>query len=243
MSGVISIMSSHDRISGRYINCSIVAPIRKETVNIFSVGVPGGVKIRLSSRWTGKKVNRCLTRYGRLVAVRTVEELVVTQTSFTAAEEDFRSIFLLHTFTPVRRRRRRTSDHTSCFSRLLTDNSVIDHEFSVLNVFTAETACFIQTRQSWRKPVQQHVETRQEDEKLLSHYSTDRERERGRERRSSQVRTCWLRTSSGKTGVQQVTWRLELRITQTTFFFLSHVSSEKCLIPDMTADSEPGSPL
>lgn len=41
-----------------------------------------------------------LTCYGRLAAIGLVEELVVTQTSFAAAEEDFWSVFLLHTFAP-----------------------------------------------------------------------------------------------------------------------------------------------
>lgn len=41
-----------------------------------------------------------LTRRLRLGSVRTVEELAVAQTPLTAAEEDFRSILPLHTFTP-----------------------------------------------------------------------------------------------------------------------------------------------
>lgn len=56
---------------------------------------------RGSRRWTQVS----LTEYPRFGAADgAVEELVVTQTSFTAAEENFRSIFLLHTLAPIRTR-------------------------------------------------------------------------------------------------------------------------------------------
>lgn len=45
------------------------------------------------------QVKRILTCYLGL-ADRTVQELLITQTSFTAAEEDLRSFSILLTFTP-----------------------------------------------------------------------------------------------------------------------------------------------
>lgn len=55
------------------------------------------------------KHQHSLTGYLWLAAIGPVEELVVAQTAFTAAEEDFRSIFLLHTFVPVSNQKSKSS--------------------------------------------------------------------------------------------------------------------------------------